>query len=1090
MKIRLILFAFVVIAVTSHRLSAETYYSPISGITASSFSSAFGPRNLTTNNAEYPNQGYDYDFHAGIDIASPGGTNVYAVSSGTVYSVGSAQSDDDFVIVRHQRTDGSYFLTKYLHIRHAVSTNANVSATITVLGTIINNHLDIRYFPDGKEEDLDKNADNPGKILAGVSQNTFETSGPVFVDKYGFSLTTTSLYTEKDEGSDFGNPTGAEYFSVGVRIDRKALNVHGVQAWLTAVDGVNWYHSQELLDNAKNNPKAPEYEADDLIWYYSDDPWLRKNFPDRWRISCGDLASNDDDNGHVSKTVGIYPRELDSQNGTHTVYFRWYINAALWSQLKNKNIPVYVELISDPWNQKNISDIYSIRILTCIDCPHPTGVPGAPNLTTATYDPQGKVKLQWTPTGSNPPDFYKIYRCPSDRNMTDLDVVDISASTGFFDCDIQLSPGIQYKYAVAGVNQIGEGPNSNTATVLFGQQLPSNITSNTTLSGGWYTSNSVTIPYGVFVNVNPGARFSMGPGCSIYSYGKLVVNGSGMPVIFAPFNQTLSPGCWGSIVLSGVGASGSTLNSVKMNYGTQIDVLNGANNITISNCSISENSGHGINASNSSYLTVSDNTIANSNVNHGILINGGYTNNCYRNVIYKTNHNKQGAGIQYGGANGTVEQNDIDYYNWGIAGIWGADIDGGYSSNNGRNNRVTNCQYGLMIYRQSNGEFGTMSNPGSGWNSIYNNVYYNAAVGMSYPTYSSLLYGEYNWWGANPPDANKFYTSPACTTYFWYPRSYDPWGTRPLPSAAQLVAAKEADASLSVSDACGPVADNEKFSDPSEVQNASRISDQQDSLLIGAMLRSQDKRKQAGDFFMSFIRRHPDNQAAYVMLNSCADNETTPVIIDFFKSLPAQASREHKLLLANLYLRQRDVRSAKEVNNSIINENINTPLGTRAKLNNFYIALYNDNDPQTAASILKDVKRKPGLSAEMELSTAEWALKSYVDPKSGKMPYSFSMDGSSEELEVQLPEEGGMIQNYPNPFNPTTAISYRLPVSGRVELKVYDILGREVVTLVSDYQEAGIHTAYFNGQNLASGVYFYRLTAPGISQVKKMLMVK
>lgn len=80
--------------------------------------------------------------------------------------------------------------------------------------------------------------------------------------------------------------------------------------------------------------------------------------------------------------------------------------------------------------------------------------------------------------------------------------------------------------------------------------------------------------------------------------------------------------------------------------------------------------------------------------------------------------------------------------------------------------------------------------------------------------------------------------------------------------------------------------------------------------------------------------------------------------------------------------------------------------------------------------------------------------------------------------------------NYPNPFNPTTAISYRLPNSGRVELKVYDVLGREVITLVREYQEARVHTAYFNGENLASGVYFYRLTAPGISQVKKMLMVK
>ncbi len=87
-------------------------------------------------------------------------------------------------------------------------------------------------------------------------------------------------------------------------------------------------------------------------------------------------------------------------------------------------------------------------------------------------------------------------------------------------------------------------------------------------------------------------------------------------------------------------------------------------------------------------------------------------------------------------------------------------------------------------------------------------------------------------------------------------------------------------------------------------------------------------------------------------------------------------------------------------------------------------------------------------------------------------------------------DEGVALRNYPNPFNPTTTISYNLKMGGHVTLRIYDILGREVMTLVDGQESAGLHSVQFNGQNLASGVYLYRLTAPGIEQVKKMILMK
>jgi hypothetical protein len=81
-------------------------------------------------------------------------------------------------------------------------------------------------------------------------------------------------------------------------------------------------------------------------------------------------------------------------------------------------------------------------------------------------------------------------------------------------------------------------------------------------------------------------------------------------------------------------------------------------------------------------------------------------------------------------------------------------------------------------------------------------------------------------------------------------------------------------------------------------------------------------------------------------------------------------------------------------------------------------------------------------------------------------------------------------QNFPNPFNPTTVINYQLPVTSNVTLKVYNVLGKEVKTLVDGRQTAGIHSLEFNGDKLSSGVYFYSITAGAFHQVRKMALVK
>jgi hypothetical protein len=95
-------------------------------------------------------------------------------------------------------------------------------------------------------------------------------------------------------------------------------------------------------------------------------------------------------------------------------------------------------------------------------------------------------------------------------------------------------------------------------------------------------------------------------------------------------------------------------------------------------------------------------------------------------------------------------------------------------------------------------------------------------------------------------------------------------------------------------------------------------------------------------------------------------------------------------------------------------------------------------------------------------------------------------------------ENYSLAQNYPNPFNPATIINYAIPSVAtlhatsvqHVTLKVYDILGREITTLVNEYQSAGRYSVSFDGSNLASGIYIYRLQVNDYVMSKKMMLVK
>ena len=105
---------------------------------------------------------------------------------------------------------------------------------------------------------------------------------------------------------------------------------------------------------------------------------------------------------------------------------------------------------------------------------------------------------------------------------------------------------------------------------------------------------------------------------------------------------------------------------------------------------------------------------------------------------------------------------------------------------------------------------------------------------------------------------------------------------------------------------------------------------------------------------------------------------------------------------------------------------------------------------------------------------------------------TWSIDGITavEPLPVPLPTEFSLSQNYPNPFNPSTTIQFSLPQAENVQLKVFNLLGQEIETLINEYLPSGTYQQQFTATNMPSGIYIYELKAGKQIEKKKMVLLK
>lgn len=148
--------------------------------------------------------------------------------------------------------------------------------------------------------------------------------------------------------------------------------------------------------------------------------------------------------------------------------------------------------------------------------------------------------------------------------------------------------------------------------------------------------------------------------------------------------------------------------------------------------------------------------------------------------------------------------------------------------------------------------------------------------------------------------------------------------------------------------------------------------------------------------------------------------------------------------------------------------------------------------PATADTFKASIPAQPvGKYVYYYISAASNSGKTITKPLTAPAGYTkFYVDNPSAIGNNGVISSFKLEQNRPNPFNPVTKISFSIPQSSHVILKVYDITGREVAKLINDFRVAGEHSLEFNGAFLSSGVYFYRLETNGFSAIKKMMLIK
>lgn len=596
-----------------------------------------------------------------------------------------------------------------------------------------------------------------------------------------------------------------------------------------------------------------------------------------------------------------------------------------------------------------------------------------------------------------------------------------------------------------------------------------NITINTTWSGYELVIGDVTVNPGVTLTIQPGTFIFFSSGTKLIINGTLNANGTSSNKIIFDF----------------MAQNSSTQNGIKVNNG---------GNATISNAII-KNAWRGV------YIADNRPSVTNSefiDCYYGIYFYntnyGGY------NQSYITDNIIHGSyiGIVMYTSSPYITGNTI-YNNWiavGCAENSNAYL--GYAGSFGNNNIHDNT-YGLYAYDYSDPFLGRNTCTIQGGNNIIiNSTYYHAYL----RNYCDVT-AENNWWGSDPPDANKF--ALADPPYGPSTIDYDPWLTSP-PSLDFAVKDRSASPEEKIFNSSfnyftnNEVINHFNINSPKEnIFNDSSYNYDPNwplrwKLYYVRNLIDVKKVKFAQRVCKEIITENPDSVLSISALNllwRASANDDKDSLVGFLNQI---TNAQHKndlsgiasLLLAH-YPLDNDVIGSLNNTINIYKKNKNIVLSAMFK--KFLYYLNYKQDYNSARAVLSEIDRYFPNSpisedAHRQLGDNVYSFgKLYADNKK-------ESDASNETLS-SLPKEYALLGNYPNPFNPITTISYNLPRKSDVELVIYSMLGKEIKSFSISSQTAGTQNIVWdgidkNGHQVSSGIYIYRLRAKSLEGKMEM----
>ena len=578
------------------------------------------------------------------------------------------------------------------------------------------------------------------------------------------------------------------------------------------------------------------------------------------------------------------------------------------------------------------------------------------------------------------------------------------------------------------------------------------LTSNKTLNGNVAITADVIVPPDKTLTISPAAHIYVRNGAS------LRVNGS-LNAHSATFNFYKDEADdYGRIIFNELNTINSVLDSITVNNAFDIEFLNGAD-ITIQNSSI--NYGFfGISVFNS-HPNIINNIIYDPQVCGIYCESASLSLNIYGNTI--TNipvEDELSQGIEIGNSLSTLVGHNI-IHGFGD-GIWVGDESMVYfkGANNEApfpNNLITGNTTGVEVGQGSFVSAGLVTQ----WqvsctnNSIYDNSYKNLICGGN-----SSIAAQSDYWGANG-DHNSW-AEDTTEIDFGYDLTTDPWGSQNL-------------AVIKPTDKSNRNTLNKSVGSDSTSTN---------NLAMGIMLEQQGRINDAIIFYKNLVSNNTYLQIALLQLARIKEEYAKSELTNYFRSLLSNQKCYQVInkLLGNAYIRNNRFDDAISAYDKIIRSDSLGIDGINARFEKLFAYLHVKKDKSTASTLLSGIKGMNSKNKDIQLriKNAEYFING-----SNKAIYK-----DTKLVNENIPKSYSLSQNFPNPFNPSTTIRYQIPKSGIVTLKVYDILGKEVATLVNENKIEGSYDFTFNPTRFASGVYIYQLRVNDFVASKKMLMLK